>query len=67
MNMDTGVKDDVAKIELENLSATQKKINKAKSKLALVKQIEKLEKEVVKMKKNITTKEAKIEELAEQL
>ena len=46
---------------------TQKKINKAKKKIATVKQIEKLEKEVARLQKNIATKEAKIEELANEL
>lgn len=53
--------------ETTELSPTQKKIIKAKNKLALVTQIEKLEKEVSRLKKSIATKEAKIEELAEQL
>lgn len=49
------------------LTETQKKINKAKTKLATVKAIEKLEKEIVRLSKSIATKKAKIEELAEQL
>ena len=49
------------------LTAVQKKINKAKKKIATVKAIEKLEKEVGRLEKNIATKRAKIEELAEQL
>ena len=52
--------------ELE-LTETQKKINKAKKKIATVKAIEKLEKEVVRLEKSIHTKKAKIEELAEEL
>ena len=43
------------------------KILRAKEKLSTVKQIEKLEKEVARLKKSISNKEAKIEELAQQL
>ena len=53
--------------EKVELTAVQKKINKAKKKIATVKAIEKLEKEVGRLEKNIATKKAKIEELAEQL
>jgi len=53
--------------EIEELTEVQQKIDDAKSKLAIVRQIEKLEKEVARLKKNIANKEAKIEELAEQL
>lgn len=58
---------DTTKTETVELTEIQKKINKAKKKLATVKAIEKLEKEVARLEKNITTKKAKIEELAEQL
>lgn len=51
----------------EELTAVQKKINKAKKKIATVKAIEKLEKEVLRLEKNIATKKAKIEALAEEL
>ena len=55
------------KTEEVELTATQKKINKAKTKISTVKAIEKLEKEVARLNKSIATKKAKIEELAEQL
>jgi len=51
----------------EHLSETQRKINLAKNKIATVKAIEKLEKEVARLEKNISTKKAKIEELAKEL
>ncbi len=55
------------KVEEVELTAVQKKINKAKKKIATVKAIEKLEKEVLRLEKNIATKKAKIEALAEEL
>lgn len=58
---------DTTKTETVELTETQKKINKAKTKLSTVKAIEKLEKEVARLNKSIATKKAKIEELAEQL
>lgn len=45
----------------------QEKITQTKEKIATMKNIEKLEKEVAKLKKSIDTKTAKIAELAEQL
>ena len=48
-------------------SAVQKKIEKAKKNAHIVKAIEKLEKEIARLQKNIDNKRAKIEELAEQL
>ena len=54
--------------EIKNeLSDTQIKINKAKNQLVVVKQIEKLEKQVIRLEKSITTKRAKIEDLAKEL
>lgn len=47
--------------------STEEKIKNAKEKLATVKQIEKLEKEVLRLNKTISNKTAKIAELAEQL
>lgn len=49
------------------METTEQKILKAKEKLSTVKQIEKLEKEVARLKKSISVKEAKIEELADKL
>uniref|UniRef100_UPI0040489178 hypothetical protein n=1 Tax=Aliarcobacter sp. TaxID=2321116 RepID=UPI0040489178 len=52
---------------LENQNDVQKKIEKAKKKINTVKAIEKLEKEILRMEKNISNKKAKIEELAKDL
>ena len=49
------------------LTEVHKKINIAKKKIATVKAIEKLEKEVAKLYISIEKKEAKIEELANEL
>ena len=49
------------------LTSTQKKIANAKLKLEAIKQIEKLEREVNRLQKNITNKTQRIEELVAQL
>ena len=46
---------------------TRKKINDTRAKIANFRQIEKLEKEIIRFKKNITTREEKITELASAL
>lgn len=50
-----------------NQENVQEKIEKAKKKINTVKAIEKLEKEIARLNKNIVTKKAKIEELAKDL
>ncbi len=49
------------------METTEQKISRAKEKLSTVKQIEKLEKEIGRLKKSIEVKTAKISELADKL
>jgi len=54
-------------MEINNQVSVKAKIKNAKKKASIVKAIEKLEKEIARLQKNIDNKKAKIEELAEQL
>ena len=47
--------------------SVDEKIKRAKAKVTIMKQIEKLQKEVARLEKRIETKKSKIKELAKQL